>query len=189
MSLEYGILGFLSKKDLSGYDIKKAFDIAAGFIWPANQGQIYRTLGTMLKNGWVIISETSPGIVHDKKTYSITDEGKKAFRKWLVDGLSESPMRNEALLKLFHFAQANPEKALENLNKLIKQKKMMTSILDEMTISKAGEYREMLDIDENSPEFKLNLFISKWGYIREKVFLEFLEMYKTEFEKIIKQQG
>lgn len=187
MSLEYGILGFLAEKDLTGYEVKKAFDIAAGFIWPANQGQIYRTLAAMLKKEWISISETAPGIVHDKKTYCITDKGRSVLGKWLVGGLDESPMRNEALLKMFHYAKADPQKALENLDKFIKKKKMITAVFDKMTIEKAGEYREMLGIDKDSPDYKLNLFISKWGYIRERAFLEFLEMYKEEFIEIMKE--
>lgn len=62
MSLEYGILGFLSHKELTGYELKKAFDISCAFVWSVNQGQIYRTLEAMLKKDWVAITETSPGL-------------------------------------------------------------------------------------------------------------------------------
>jgi DNA-binding PadR family transcriptional regulator len=44
MSLEHGILGYLSMKPLAGYDIKKLFNMSAAFFWPADQAQIYRTL-------------------------------------------------------------------------------------------------------------------------------------------------
>lgn len=38
MSLGNGIQG------LSGYDIKKLFNMSAAYFWPADQTQIYRTL-------------------------------------------------------------------------------------------------------------------------------------------------
>ena len=47
MSLNNGILGFLSMKPLSGYDIKKLFNMSAAFFWPADQAQIYRTLKSL----------------------------------------------------------------------------------------------------------------------------------------------
>ncbi len=189
MSLEYGILGFLSKKDLTGYDIKKAFDIAAGFIWPANQGQIYRTLKQMLQKNWVCIAEISPSIVHDKKTYHITPEGQQAFERWLDGALEENFPRNEALLKLFYYAQADPEKAMANLDRLMAQKRQITAVFDEMTVRRAAEYRQMLALEEDSPEFQTNLFLSQWGYIREKAFLEFLETYKRHYQTLLDKKS
>ena len=44
MSLEYAILGFLSYKPFSGYEMKKAFDNSVRHFWYADQSQIYRTL-------------------------------------------------------------------------------------------------------------------------------------------------
>ena len=53
MSLKHAILGFLSFKPLSGYDLKKAFDNSVRHFWPANQSQIYRTLSQMTDEGLV----------------------------------------------------------------------------------------------------------------------------------------
>jgi len=188
LSLEYGILGFLSHKDLTGYELKKAFDISCVFIWSANQGQIYRTLEAMLKKDWISITETSPGLRHEKKTYRITDAGRAVLKEWLTDGLSESPMRNEALLKLFHMAKADPEQALRNIDRLIAEKKQITAVFDKMTISRAAEYREVLGLAEDSPDYRINLFLSKWGYMREQAFLSFLEQYRDELLRIGKEK-
>jgi DNA-binding PadR family transcriptional regulator len=187
MTLEYGILGFLSHKDLNGYEIKKAFDISCAFIWAANQGQIYRTLEAMLHKGWVSITEIAPGLRHDKKTYRITDAGRAALKEWLTDGLTESPMRNEALLKLFHMAKADPEQALRSVDRLIAQKKQITAIFDKMTVTLAAEYREVLGVSEDSLDYRINLFLSKWGYMREQVFLSFLEQYRDELARLGKE--
>ncbi len=53
MSLKHAILGFLSFKPLSGYDLKKAFDKSVHHFWPANQSQIYRTLSQMTDEGLI----------------------------------------------------------------------------------------------------------------------------------------
>ena len=187
MSLEYGILGFLSHKDLNGYELKKAFDISCAFIWAANQGQIYRTLEAMMNKDWVSITETSPGLRHDKKTYRITDAGRVALKKWLTNGLTESPMRNEALLKLFHMTKADPKQALRNVDRLIAEKKQITAVFDKMTVTLAAEYRKVLGLSEDSPDYQINLFLSKWGYMREQAFLSFLEQYRDELLRIGKE--
>lgn len=185
MSLEYGILGFLWNKDLSGYELKKAFDISCTFIWSANQGQIYRTLENMLKKGLVDITETAPGLRHEKKTYCITKQGRAALKSWLEEEtLTESPVRNEALLKLFHMAKADPDRAVAQVDKLIATKKQIAAIFDQMTITRAEEYREVLDLAEDSPDYRLNLFLSKWGYLREQAFLSYLEQYRAEILKL-----
>ena len=100
LSLEYGILGFLWDKELTGYELKKAFDISCTFIWAADQGQIYRSLEGLRKKDWVTIAETSPSLRHEKKVNCITDNGKNALISWLTDRLTESPTRNEALLNI-----------------------------------------------------------------------------------------
>ena len=53
MSLKYAILGFLSYKSFSGYDLKKAFDNSVRHFWSANQSQIYRTLAQLDEEGLV----------------------------------------------------------------------------------------------------------------------------------------
>ena len=186
MSLEYGILGFLWDKDLTGYELKKVFDISCTFIWAADQGQIYRTLDDLRKKDWVTITETAPALRHEKKVYRITDSGRAALQAWLRDRLTESPTRNEALLKLFHMAKADPEAAIGNVDKLIAEKKQIAAVFDRMTISRALEYRETLGLSEESTSYKINLFMSKWGYMREQAFLTFLEQYRGELLQIIK---
>jgi DNA-binding PadR family transcriptional regulator len=48
MSLKHAILGFLSIRPLSGYDLKKAIDGTVGHFWTADQAQIYRMLASLV---------------------------------------------------------------------------------------------------------------------------------------------
>lgn len=189
VSLEYGILGFLWDKALTGYELKKVFDISCAFIWAADQGQIYRTLGAMRKKNWVAIAETAPALRHEKKVYRITDGGRAALKAWLAGRMTESPTRNEALLKLFHMAKADPEAALQNLDMLIAEKRRIIAIFDQMTITRASEYQETLGLSEASPDYQINLFMSKWGYMRERAFLTFLTQYRDELPRVERGEG
>ena len=45
MSLGHAILGFLSRRPMTGYELKtRCFDQVASHFWTADQAQIYRTL-------------------------------------------------------------------------------------------------------------------------------------------------
>ena len=53
MSLRFAILGFLSVRPFSGYDLKRAFDQSVRHFWTADQAAIYRTLGELESKGLV----------------------------------------------------------------------------------------------------------------------------------------
>ena len=74
LSLENGMLGFLSIKPLSGYDIKKLFDMSTAYFWPADQTQIYRTLKKLVKDGLVEFKEKP---LTERFTQSRTEGGKR----------------------------------------------------------------------------------------------------------------
>ena len=59
MSLKHAVLGFLSIAPMSGYDLRKHMEESVAHFWPADQAQIYRTLGHLAADGLVSV-ETIP---------------------------------------------------------------------------------------------------------------------------------
>ena len=101
MSLEHAILGFLTYRPMSGYDLKKLFDESVRHFWPATQSQIYRTLGRMAADGWTHVEMVEQEGRPDRKVYHITDEGQAELRHWLLTPLDLSTVRNQWLVKVF----------------------------------------------------------------------------------------
>lgn len=101
MSLDYAMLGFLQITPLSGYDMKKMFDVSVRHFWAADQSQIYRTLAR-LTNNELIWSET---IIQDgrpnSKVYHITEKGKEEFSKWLTSPVIPVEPRISWLIQVF----------------------------------------------------------------------------------------
>ena len=83
MSLKHGILGFLSERDMSGYDLEKRFKNSIGHFWSAKISQIYRDLHSMEKAGWVACSEIEGKRKMNKKIYNITEAGYSELKNWL----------------------------------------------------------------------------------------------------------
>ena len=118
--LRYGLLGLLSYRDLSGYEMSKCFKESIGFFWSVTMSQVYRELGTMLDKGWLksetVLQETKP----NKRIYSITDEGRRALLQWLdtYNGESFFKTRNSFLVNLFFSGQKDVAKTIDFLKRL-----------------------------------------------------------------------
>lgn len=115
MSLKFGILGILSQKPQTGYELKDSFNGSIGYFWNAKFQQIYQELARMEREA-MVTAETVPQLGKPaKKVYSITREGEAALAAWLEKPPATYATRDELLLKLFCCQRMAPERALEHL--------------------------------------------------------------------------
>ena len=115
MSLKHAILGFLSFKPFSGYDLKKTFDKSVRHFWPANQSQIYRTLSQMTDEGLIEKEVIEREERLDMKIYSITEAGRSELHDWLAAPLSEKETREPFLIQVFFGGKLSDEELLNLL--------------------------------------------------------------------------
>jgi DNA-binding PadR family transcriptional regulator len=105
------ILGMLSLRPRSGYDIKTVVDRSTRFFWAASYGQIYPELRRLEAEG-LIEGEDAPSGARSRRVYKLTKAGRDALREWLFGPTVTIEYRDESLLRLF-FADALPrEEAL-----------------------------------------------------------------------------
>jgi DNA-binding PadR family transcriptional regulator len=101
MPLEHAILAFLEFRPMSGYDLKKFFDVSVAHFWSATQSHIYKSLEGLEKGGWVasqfIPQEGKP----NRKEYHITEAGRAELRRWLKAPLPLDPVRHAWLIQVF----------------------------------------------------------------------------------------
>ena len=98
---KFAILGLLSWKPMSGYDIKKLVDVGLSHFWNENYGQIYPTLDSLVSEGLATKAEDDASSQRKRNVYSITKEGQQVFRNWLAEPTSAPIVRNELQLKFF----------------------------------------------------------------------------------------
>jgi PadR family transcriptional regulator, regulatory protein AphA len=114
----YAILGVLSIKPGSGYDIKKFCDKGISHFWNENFGHIYPVLQTMYEEDLitkeVITGEGKPS----RNVYNITKKGENELKDWLMKPIEKSPARSEVLLKLVFSNLIPEEAAIENLERV-----------------------------------------------------------------------
>lgn len=100
--LEYVILGFLSERSLTGYEIKQIMSHSTSNFIDASFGSIYPTLTRLEKNALItFVENTQRGKF--KKEYSITEKGQTTLLEWLRIPCKYTPFNYEFLAKLFFY--------------------------------------------------------------------------------------
>lgn len=70
MSLRHALLGLLSERPASGYDLLKRFETSLANVWPATQSQMYTELSKLAAAG--LISASAEGRAAARSTPSPT---------------------------------------------------------------------------------------------------------------------
>jgi DNA-binding PadR family transcriptional regulator len=98
MSLRHGILGLLSNRPASGYDLLSTFQETLANVWPATQSQLYGELNRLANDGLIRVTSTG---ARGRKEYELTDAGGDELHRWLVDVEPKRVNRNDMLLRVF----------------------------------------------------------------------------------------
>jgi PadR family transcriptional regulator AphA len=102
------LLGLLSLRPMSGYDIRQLISQSIGYFWSESYGQIYPGLKRLAAAGLVEKKTERKKGGPDRNVYSLTVEGREQLRMWLKLPVADEVPRNELLLKLFFGAQVSP---------------------------------------------------------------------------------
>jgi len=94
-------LGILSRGEATGYEIKKLFeDDGYRYFVEASFGSIYPALNRLTEEGLVSVREEAQVKRPDRKVYSITDNGRRAFAESLLEPLPEDRYRSPFLFAM-----------------------------------------------------------------------------------------
>jgi DNA-binding PadR family transcriptional regulator len=114
--LKYVLLGGLSYRPLTGYQLKQFVDTSAKHFWYAQTSQIYRTLDMLAKEGLLTSEIQAQEDRPDRRLYHITQAGVDDLRTWLVQPMTEiEPTKDALLVRLFFSAQMDKEIVLTQL--------------------------------------------------------------------------
>lgn len=111
--LDYIILGSLTIRSMTGYEIKKLMSYSTAFFSNVSYGSIYPTLKRFEETGLVRSHLEQKG-GRRKKVYEITDAGRELFTGWLSSPLKPLNFKYEILVRLF-FARSMPHEQLLDL--------------------------------------------------------------------------
>lgn len=131
MSLKYALLGVLSTREMSGYDIKRHFDRAVHFVWNASDSQIYRELRGLERDKLItsrlIQQESKP----NKRIYRLTDAGTAELDAWLVSSVDRPYNKEPFLLRLFFMDRVQDEDARKLLEARLREVESLIDVASE----------------------------------------------------------
>lgn len=114
----YAILGVLSMKPGSGYDIKKFCDKGISYFWNENFGHIYPVLKQMVEEEVIVKTVEQNEGKPTRNVYTITPKGREELTQWLMQPTENTPARLELLLKLTFAKDIPAAKVIEEMEQI-----------------------------------------------------------------------
>ncbi len=106
------LLGLLHDGPMTGWDLVAAAQDRIGDFWTLTQSQVYRELARMTGDGLVTVGERGP---RDRKPYTITDAGRRAFAEWIDADPAADQVRVPLLLTILFSGHLRPGRLAEIL--------------------------------------------------------------------------
>jgi DNA-binding PadR family transcriptional regulator len=171
-------------RPMSGYDLKKLFDMSASYFWPADQTQIYRTLKKLVKEGLIELKEQKKGVTVDKKVYAITDKGRAENLNLLQQNtVDDFISRDLFLMQLFFSGALSREERLRFLNAQLEN----INVLKQRFLDNYEEnYKHFLSstgLTEDDPRLRSIDWTYQWELIKCQEYIKLLKRYKAEIRE------
>ncbi len=153
------LLGFLEMGPQSGYELAAEIETSIGNFWNISRSQVYRELSLLEANGYVRVGKTG---VRERKPYTLTPLGRRAFRAWIAREPGEDITRSPLLLAIF-FGNCI-------------ERATLSRILTDHRIRherKLAEYRER--IPEIEREYPFPGYTMRFGLMYEEMILKWFD--------------
>jgi DNA-binding PadR family transcriptional regulator len=187
LSLSNAVLGILTYSPMTGYNLGRIFSKSINYTWTASLSQIYRELDALEKKGYVSSKIEQQDDRPDKRVYCITEDGKAAFGKWLIEfpDTFSAPKRDDFALRIFFGSKVGDKELIKQFKRFIEERenfeKMMTEgkkIISKMPKAVMNE--------ENGASIKENElywhFIAKRAMMSNQVLIQWAEECIKELE-------
>lgn len=180
-TLHFALLGLLSRRALTGYEILKRFRRSIVFFWHAERSRIYAELGRLERLG-LLRSEVTPQAGRpNQRRYTITPSGRAALSEWLDAVPPAGPVKDEMLLRTF-FADLLPHGTAAS--SLRRHGEHHRRVLAEFEAIKAGlqaRYGPPLESDDRALFF--GSLVLEQGIRSERMYAEWCEWAAEQTER------
>ncbi len=169
MNLRAVLLGFLTRGDLTGYELKGAMDESVGFFFGASYGSIYPALRGLEEEGFVSSTLVVQSDRPNKKIYSLTPEGRAYFLEALKEPPAADSFRSEFLMQLFFGRYQDPQRLLALIGD------HRSSLLD--SLERLRETEEQI---REVPQARFGLMCLRYGLAHHENTLAWLDAVEGE---------
>ncbi|WP_215144531.1 PadR family transcriptional regulator [Exiguobacterium qingdaonense] len=174
MSLKYALLGLISKKPQTGYELYTTFKERMIYFWSSTHSQIYTELNKMEHEEWIsstyIYQEGSP----NKKLYTITTKGEEYLLNWLLsDKIKPAKIKDEFLLRASAFHLLSEKEIIHLLDAIIEREQRVLEAT-----------RKWQHDNEQDEEFGIGDFVTaEYGVMYAEMYIKWCEKVRKEIRK------
>lgn len=166
-TIHYAILGLLSEKPMTGYDLKKKMQDSLYMYWSGNNNQIYKALLQLGNKDYLKSKIQHQDGAPSKKICYITDKGRAKLQEWINSTYPEAPeFRKPFLIQMAFTGKLEPAKVEELLLKYKDE-------LNLQLIMQQEKQRRVKNIKNNSKQEK---------FMENMIFENIFKFYKSELE-------
>jgi DNA-binding PadR family transcriptional regulator len=155
------LLGLLHQEPMTGWDLVATAQDRIGNFWTLTQSQVYRELARMNDAGLVTVGDPGP---RDRKPYTITKAGRKAFAEWLAGDPARDQIRVPLLLSI-QFADFLPRGRLREIIRTQRDRHA----------ERLAEYRRLEKLLADSPGDAKRLATLRFGIRHERAVLDWFD--------------
>ncbi|MBN2794737.1 MAG: PadR family transcriptional regulator [Clostridia bacterium] len=115
----YALLGLLSLKPMTGYEMKKWVEQALTHFWKTSYGQIYPTMARLEKYKLVESRNIESASGPNRIEYALTELGQDALIEWLREDTEDFNDKDETLLKFYFSDLLSEDEMIAKLQRSI----------------------------------------------------------------------
>jgi len=130
LSLKHALLGLLTHRPMTGYELKQFFDSSVQHFWNAELSQIYPTLKSLEEVAYVEkrveVQENRP----NRKIYEVTDTGRDELLRWIREPQPPAQLRDPFMIKIFFGAEMPVEDVLLLMRRQMEEHQMVLAFAE-----------------------------------------------------------
>lgn len=168
--LIYAILGLLTRRPLTGYQIKKRFNASVIFFWHSTQSQIYGTLKDMERRRLVTSDVVHQGRTPYQRVYSLAGAGRETLLHWLQDKAEMPEVKDEFLLRVFFSDLLSHTETIAHLQHQIGKHEVRLALYEARTDELVRRHGPLGGTDDERL-FSSHLTLTQ-GKMRERMYIE-----------------
>lgn len=184
--LKFILLGFISHKPSTGYELKQLLDNSTGYFWHAYHSQVYSTLRS-LENEGLITTHVVNGSDHlTRRVCRITAKGEKELRAWLDDPMMEvARMKEDLMVRVFFSSLRDaPEVEAELRMQRKLHEQQLEEYLDMFVANNGANGENKGEPAEDDLSHVYQTATLRFGIAYERMYLEWLDDLIYRLEKV-----
>jgi DNA-binding PadR family transcriptional regulator len=167
--MENVVLGLLIIQNLTLYELNQAFKQGISMFYSASYGSLQIAVKNLFNKGMIVFEEhVDKG--RNKKVYSITEQGKEAFYRWMLDEIPANKLEVTALSKVYFLGLIHEvEQRKQILVEILTRIQFVQDQLNEMyeginQLEVPVPYRDILKFQLKTLDYglKAHVFAREW---------------------------